>query len=99
MRHAVIVALVLVTTPLAPARAAAPICMVSVLRADELPFAPFGSWLVQATLQIAPQAGAPYQVTLSDTLPWQKTLRRGDRFAIRCDRFEAGALRLRDLAH
>jgi hypothetical protein len=100
LKYAAILASTLLLGPLAPAQAGAapaPICTVSVLHADELPFAPFGSWLVKATLQITPQSGVPYQTTLFEALPWHKTLRRGDRFGIRCDRFEPNTLRLSDL--
>ncbi|MBR1218095.1 hypothetical protein JQ557_08870 [Bradyrhizobium sp. U87765 SZCCT0131] len=77
--------------------APAPVCTVAVLQADELPYAPFGTWLVKATLQITPQSGVRYQTTLFEALPWHKTLRRGDRFGIRCDRFQPETLRLSDL--
>ncbi|MGO4716331.1 hypothetical protein [Bradyrhizobium sp. 2TAF24] len=101
MKYAAILVLTVLLGPLATTRAGAapaPVCVVSVLHADELPFALYGSWLVKATLEITPQSGVPYQTTLFETLPWHKTLRRGDRFGIRCDRFEPATLRLSDLA-
>lgn len=101
MKYAAILVLTLLFEPLVITRAGAapaPVCAVSVLHADELPFAPYGSWLVKATLEITPRSGMPYQTTVFETLPWHKTLRRGDRLAIRCDRFEPSTLRLSDLA-
>ena len=100
MRHRLLIVLTMLcaSAPTMPAAASpAPICVVSVLQADELPYAPFGTWLVKATLQITPQSGVRYQTTLFEALQWHKTLRRGDRFGIRCDRFQPETLRLSDL--
>jgi len=46
-------------------------CKARVLYSEELPFAPVGTWLIRATLEITPPRGNPYLATLQDWMPWQ----------------------------
>src|SRR6516165_11219346 len=61
-------------------------CKARVLYSEELPFAPIGTWLVRATLEITPPHGNPYLATLQDWMPWQgPPPRRGQSFRVQCD--------------
>jgi hypothetical protein len=61
-------------------------CTARVLYSEELPFAPFGTWLVKATLEITPPHGSPYLTALQDWMPWQGAPpRRGQAFRVLCD--------------
>jgi hypothetical protein len=48
-----------------------PPCVVNVLKAEELAYAPMGYWLVRVTLEIVPPRGSVFETTLQDTMPWQ----------------------------
>ncbi len=70
-------------------------CTARVAYAEELPFAPIGNWLVNVTLQITPQHGAPYYTTLQERMPWQgPPPRRGQVFNVWCDPANLNDLRL-----
>ncbi|MBR0794398.1 hypothetical protein JQ615_03245 [Bradyrhizobium jicamae] len=65
----------------APAR-----CRAEVVRSEELPYAPIGSWLLKATVRITDPHGQVVESTFLKNVPWQVTLRRGQAFRIDCDR-------------
>ena len=66
-------------------------CKARVLFSEELPFAPIGTWLVRATLEITPPHGNPYLLTLQDWMPWQgPPPRRGQSLRVRCDPADPG---------
>jgi len=70
-------------------------CIARVVYAEELPFAPIDSWLVNVTLEITPQNGNPYMTTLHDRMPWQgPPPRRGQAFRVWCDPTNPRDLRL-----
>ncbi len=70
-------------------------CIARVVYSEELPFAPIGSWLVKATLEITPPNGAAYYVTLHEEMPWQgPPPRRGQAFRLWCDPADPGHLQL-----
>jgi hypothetical protein len=76
--------------PLASAKAAepgvAPMCRVRVVHSEETPFAWMGEWRVNVTLRVAPPSGAPFETTVSRTIPWQQSPPRfGDTFWLHCD--------------
>jgi len=61
-------------------------CKARVLYSEERPFAPVGTWLIRATLEITPPRGNPYLATLQDWMPWQgPPPRRGQSFRVQCD--------------
>jgi hypothetical protein len=61
-------------------------CKARVLYSEELPFAPIGTWLLRAMLEITPPRGNPYLATLQDWMPWQgPPLRRGEVLRVQCD--------------
>jgi hypothetical protein len=61
-------------------------CTARIVGSEELPFAPIGSWLVKATLEITPQNGPAYFATLQNRMPWQgPPPRRGQVFRLWCD--------------
>jgi len=66
-------------------------CKARVLYSEELPFAPIGTWLVRATLEITPPHGNPYLLTLQDWMPWQgPPPQRGQSLRVRCDPADPG---------
>ena len=66
-------------------------CKARVLYSEELPFAPIGTWLLRATLEITPRYGNPYLVTFQDWMPWQgPPLRRGQVLRVQCDPADPG---------
>jgi hypothetical protein len=68
-------------------------CKARVLYSEELPFAPIGTWLLRATLEITPPGGIPYLATLQDWMPWQAPpLRRGQALRVQCDPADPGRL-------
>ena len=70
-------------------------CRARVVYSEELPFAPVGSWLVNATLEITPHNGSIYYATLQDWMPWQgPPPRRGQTFRLWCDPSHPGNLHL-----
>jgi hypothetical protein len=70
-------------------------CVARVVYSEELPFAPIGSWLVRAILEITPPNGIAYQMTLQDYMPWQgPPPRRGQVFRLLCDPANPGDLHL-----
>ena len=61
-------------------------CKARVLYSEELPFAPIGTWLLRATLEITPRYGNPYLATFQGWMPWQgPPLRRGQVLRVQCD--------------
>jgi hypothetical protein len=61
-------------------------CTARVVHSEELPFAPFQSWLVRVTLEVTPPEGSAYQLTMQDNMPWQgPPPRRGQKFRLQCD--------------
>ena len=69
-------------------------CTARVVHSEELPFAPFQSWLVRATLEVTPPDGNAYQLTVQDNMPWQgPPPRRGQKFRLQCDPAFPGDLR------
>jgi hypothetical protein len=72
-------------------------CIAKVLYSEKLPYAPVGSWLVRATLEIIPPGGSTFVTTLYENLPWQKSLRQGDTFRLRCNQPAASDLQLHNL--
>jgi hypothetical protein len=70
-----------------PASAATPArCHAEVIRSEELPYAPVGSWLLKATVRITYPRGPTVESTFVKTAPWHVTLRRGDAFWFDCER-------------
>ena len=68
-------------------------CKARVLYSEELPFAPIGTWLLRATLEITPPHGNPYLATFQDWMPWQgPPLRRGQVLRVQCDPADPGNL-------
>jgi hypothetical protein len=66
-------------------------CKARVLYSEELPFAPIGTWLLRATLEISPPHGNPYLATFQDWMPWQgPPLRRGQVLRVQCDPADPG---------
>ena len=66
-------------------------CKARVLYSEELPFAPIGTWLLRATLEITPPHGNPYLATFQDWMPWQgPPLRRGQVLRVQCDPADPG---------
>ncbi|MCC8982742.1 hypothetical protein [Bradyrhizobium acaciae] len=61
-------------------------CRAEVLRSEELPYAPIGSWLHKATVRITYPDGQTVDSMFARTARWQATLRRGDRFRFDCER-------------
>ncbi|WP_066513654.1 hypothetical protein [Bradyrhizobium macuxiense] len=61
-------------------------CRAEVLRSEELPYAPIGSWLLKATVRVTYPHGQTVDQTFLKNSPWQVTLRRGDKFWIDCER-------------
>lgn len=61
-------------------------CRAEVLQSEELPYAPIGSWLQKATVRIIYPDGQTAESTFFRTVPWQATLRRGERFRFDCER-------------
>jgi hypothetical protein len=49
-------------------------------------YAPIGSWLQKATVRIIYPDGQTAESTFFRTVPWQATLRRGERFRFDCER-------------
>ncbi len=62
------------------------VCRAEVLRSEELPYAPIGSWLLKATVRIIYPDGQTAETTFFRTVPWQVTLRRGEHFRFDCER-------------
>ena len=61
-------------------------CVAKILHAEELPYAPFGYWLVRVTLEIVPSTGKPFITTVQHNVPWQQSSpRKGEKFAVNCD--------------
>ena len=61
-------------------------CTARGVHSEELPFAPFRSWLVKVTLEVTPPDGGAYQLTLQDDMPWQgHPPRRGQKFRLKCE--------------
>jgi len=60
-------------------------CHAEVLRSEELPYAPVGSWLLKATIRITHPHGPPTVSTIVKYSPWQTTLRRGETFWFDCE--------------
>ena len=60
-------------------------CRAEVLRAEELPYAPIGSWLLKATMKITYPHGPTVVSTFIRNTPWQMTVRRGDTFRFDCE--------------
>ena len=61
-------------------------CTARVLHSEELPFAPFPSWLLRVTLEVTAPDGRAYQLSSQDNLPWQAPPpRRGQTFRLLCD--------------
>jgi hypothetical protein len=68
-------------------------CKARVLYSEELPFAPIGTWLLRATLEVTPPRGNPYLATFQDWMPWQgPPLRRGQSLRVLCDPADPGSL-------
>jgi hypothetical protein len=82
---AVIMALSVVSTGAADAAGPAR-CRAEVIRSEELPYAPIGSWLLKATVRITDPRGSTVESTFLKTAPWQVTLRRGETFWFDCER-------------
>jgi hypothetical protein len=61
-------------------------CRVEVVRSEELPYAPVGSWLLKATVRVTYPRGPTVETTFFKTAPWQVTLRRGEEFWLDCER-------------
>jgi hypothetical protein len=61
-------------------------CHVEVLASEELPYAPPGAWLLQATMRVTYPHGPTVVSTLVRNSPWQTTVRRGDTFWLDCER-------------
>ncbi len=72
-------------------------CTALVLRSEELPYGPIGSWLVRANVQITPPRGQAFVSTLFDYVPWQMSFRRGDTFRFNCGRVGTYNFHLLDL--
>lgn len=73
-------------------------CVAKVLQAELLPFAPQGSWLTTAKIEVR-AAGAPGLImTLHEALPWQMVVRQGEVFSIPCEDASQDSLRLASLA-
>jgi len=69
-------------------------CTARVVYSEELPFAPIGSWLVKAVLEVTPKDAAPYYTTVQQRMPWQGAPpRRGQAFRIWCDPANPNLLR------
>ena len=66
-------------------------CHAEVLRSEELPYAPVGSWLLKATMRITYPHGPSTVSTILTNSPWQTTLRRGDTFWFNCERIKDGS--------
>lgn len=61
-------------------------CIARVVHAEELPYAPPGSWLARVTLEVTPRGGVPYLTTVSHNVLWQTSSpRRGQTFRMRCN--------------
>lgn len=73
-------------------------CTAEVLQAEVLPFAPMGSWLTRATLNIERSRASGFSLTLQEAMPWQMAIRKGDRFRIPCEKASPGTLDLKELA-
>jgi hypothetical protein len=59
-------------------------CTVEVLRAELLAYAPCGSWLTKASIEVRPAHGSPFDLAVREILPWQMTIRRGEIFRGPC---------------
>jgi hypothetical protein len=69
-----------------PVGAATPtLCRAEVLRSEELPYAPIGSWLLKATMRITYPHGPTVVSTFIKNTPWPMTVRRGDTFRFDCE--------------
>lgn len=89
------IAVVLVTGPVrVDARQS---CAVEVLDAELLPYAPFGTWLMKATIEVRPAHVSPFHLTVREILPWQMAIRRGEIFRVPCE-LASGKLSLAALA-
>jgi len=66
-------------------------CHAEVLRSEELPYAPVGSWLLKATIRITYPHGPSTVSTIVKNSPWQTTFRRGDTFWFNCERIKDGS--------
>lgn len=61
-------------------------CVARVIHAEELPYAPPGSWLARVTLEVTPPGGLPFLATISHNVLWQTSSpRRGQIFRLRCN--------------
>jgi hypothetical protein len=60
-------------------------CTVEVLDAELLPYAPLGSWLTKATIEVRPAHGSPFDLTVRGILLWQMAIRRGEMFRVPCE--------------
>ncbi|HUO00060.1 MAG TPA: hypothetical protein VMU69_27965 [Bradyrhizobium sp.] len=67
-------------------------CTVKVLDAELLPYAPFGSWLTTATIEVRSARELPFDVTVREILPWQMAIRRGEKFRVPCELAAAPSL-------
>jgi hypothetical protein len=73
-------------------------CTAAVLQGALIPSAPYGFWLVSATLELRSSHAPPSTVNIRETLPWQMTLRRGEVFRIPCEYASGNGLSLAALA-
>jgi hypothetical protein len=73
-------------------------CTVEVLQAELIAFAPFGTWMTNATLKIKRPNAPPFVATVREILPWQMAIREGDVFWVACQKADPIALSLETLA-
>jgi hypothetical protein len=96
LRNTLVIAVVLAIAPASVH--AREFCDAEVVEAQLLPYAPYGSWLVTAALEVQPSNAPLSLVTLRETLPWSMTLRRGEVFRVDCQDIFRGQLSLAVLA-
>ncbi len=96
MKCIIIAAALLAGTPLtseAADRGRGLACIARVVHSEELPYAPMGSWLIKATLDITTPDGRVFGTTVKDWMPWQgPPPRRGQTFRVWCDPANPGDL-------
>jgi hypothetical protein len=96
MTSALVVAAVLAAGPVGVH--ARELCAAKVLEAELLPYAPIGSWLATATLEVRTSNAPTSFVTIREALPWQTTIRRGEVFQVDCQQVSRNGLSLAALA-
>src|ERR1700760_2407746 len=69
-------------------------CVAKVVQAESLPFAPQGSWLTRAKIEVRTARGPGFTTTVQEVLPWQMVVQQGEVSSIPCENASRDRLHL-----